>query len=306
MNNCGSKMTVAQLKVAVKAKFPKLAVSKLNKPALLDYLEGRKRANPKFAKLAPAIVKKLDASKKAGFGNTPKVAALLKGVKAGMAAKKATPVPKKENVPTGLMMKIRKDATDSIRKEVMGPFMTLRAKVERQIKDAVSQVSEYVQDFERGEFIVYDEESYGEEDDDDYMPSAMDEHHGLQMAVDRERDKIYRAVYSLAVAIRGSPRFIKGVMNDTADRNRYLNPIRQLLNGKRYKNAIDLFEEQIHRGWYKPYTGRANSFYYTSLGEAAGDITKLNFKGWKKHPFWPKMKSLKEEEERAGYNRKDD
>lgn len=90
MNECGSKMTVAQLKVAVKAKFPKLAVSKLNKTTLLDYLEGRKRANPKFPKLSPAIVKKLDASKKAGFGNTPKVAALLKAVKAGMSAKKAT------------------------------------------------------------------------------------------------------------------------------------------------------------------------------------------------------------------------
>ena len=296
MNNCGSKMTVAQLKVAVKAKFPKLAVSKLNKPALLDYLEGRKQANPKFPKLAPAIVKKLDASKKAGFGNTPKVAALLKGVKAGMAAKKATPVPKKENVPTGLMMKIRKDATDSIRKEVMGPFMTLRAKVERQIKDAISQVSEHVQDFERNEFSAYDEESYGEEDDDDYMPSAMDEHHGLQMAIDRELDRIYRAVYSLAVAIRGSPRFIKGVMNDTADRNRYLNPIRQLLGGKRFKNAFDLSREQINRGWYKPYTGTANQLRFTE------DINTLNFKGWKKHPFWPKMKSLKEEEKRQGYN----
>lgn len=320
MNNCGSKMTVAQLKVAVKAKFPKLAVSKLNKPALLDYFEGRKRANPKFPKLAPAIVKKLDASKKAGFGNTPKVAALVKGVKAGISAKKvstmidsvktgiaakkatpvpkkATPVPKKENVPTGLMMKIRKDATDAIRNEVMGPFMTLRAKVEREIKDAVSQISEYVQEFERGEFSAYDEESYGEEDDDDYMPGAMDQHHGLQMAIDREQDKIYRAVYSLAVAIRGSPRFIKGVMNDTADRNRYLNPIRQLLGGKRYKNAFSLSREQITRGWYKPYTGTANQFGYYD-----GDITKLNYKGWKKHPFWPNMKSLKEEEKRQGYN----
>ena len=137
MNNCGSKMTVAQLKVAVKAKFPKLAVSKLNKPALLDYLEGRKRANPKFPKLAPAIVKKLDASKKAGFGNTPKVAALVKGVKAGisakkvstmidsvkagMAAKKATPAPKKDNLPFHLMMNIRKMATDSSRNDKENP-----------------------------------------------------------------------------------------------------------------------------------------------------------------------------------------
>ena len=149
MNNCGSKMTVAQLKVAVKAKFPKLAVSKLNKPALLDYFEGRKRANPKFPKLAPAIVKKLDASKKAGFGNTPKVAALVKGVKAGISAKKvstmidsvktgiaakkatpvpkkATPVPKKDNLPFHLMMNIRKMATDSSKQDNEKPYIKLQ------------------------------------------------------------------------------------------------------------------------------------------------------------------------------------
>lgn len=149
MNNCGSKMTVPQLKVAVKAKFPKLAVSKLNKPALLDYFEGRKRANPKFPKLAPAIVKKLDASKKAGFGNTPKVAALVKGVKAGISAKKvstmidsvktgmaakkatpvpkkATPVPKKDNLPFHLMMNIRKMATDSSKQDNEKPYIKLQ------------------------------------------------------------------------------------------------------------------------------------------------------------------------------------
>ena len=149
MNNCGSKMTVAQLKVAVKAKFPKLAVSKLNKPALLDYFEGRKRANPKFPKLAPAIVKKLDASKKAGFGNTPKVAALVKDVKAGISAKKvstmidsvktgiaakkatpvpkkATPVPKKDNLPFHLMMNIRKMATDSSKQDNEKPYIKLQ------------------------------------------------------------------------------------------------------------------------------------------------------------------------------------
>ena len=149
MNNCGSKMTVPQLKVAVKAKFPKLAVSKLNKPALLDYFEGRKRANPKFPKLAPAIVKKLDASKKAGFGNTPKVAALVKDVKAGISAKKvstmidsvktgmaakkatpvpkkATPVPKKDNLPFHLMMNIRKMATDSSKQDNEKPYIKLQ------------------------------------------------------------------------------------------------------------------------------------------------------------------------------------
>jgi hypothetical protein len=103
MDNCGSKMTVAQLKVAVKEKFPKLAVSKLNKSALLDYFEGRKRPNPKFPKLAPAIVKKLDASKKAGFGNTPKVAALVKDVKAGISAKKVSTMI--DSVKTGMAAK---------------------------------------------------------------------------------------------------------------------------------------------------------------------------------------------------------
>ena len=84
-----------------------------------------------------------------GFGNTPKVAALVKGVKAGISAKKvstmidsvktgmaakkatpipkkATPVPKKDNLPFHLMMNIRKMATDSSKQDNEKPYIKLQ------------------------------------------------------------------------------------------------------------------------------------------------------------------------------------
>lgn len=43
---CGSKLNVKELRVAVKAKQPNLAVSKMNKPELLDFYEGRRSKAP--------------------------------------------------------------------------------------------------------------------------------------------------------------------------------------------------------------------------------------------------------------------
>ena len=85
MPPCGSRMNVAQLRVAVKAKQPNLAVSRLNKTQLLDFYEGKKKMNPVIPKSGPALVKSLTAKSKAAMASgkkappkAPKIPAPLK------------------------------------------------------------------------------------------------------------------------------------------------------------------------------------------------------------------------------------
>lgn len=91
MPPCGSRMTVAQLRVAVKAKQPNLAVSRLNKTELLDFYEGKKKMNPKIPKSGPALIKNLTAKSKAAMASSKKAPPKAPKIPSPL---KAPPVPK--------------------------------------------------------------------------------------------------------------------------------------------------------------------------------------------------------------------
>ena len=112
---CGSGMNVAQLRAAVKKKQPNLAVSRLNKPALLAFYEGRKKSNPVIPKSGPVLVKKLTAkANKSIASKAPKIPPPLK-------APKLPPMPPKKrttpDLPMDVIGMIRKMATDSSRND---------------------------------------------------------------------------------------------------------------------------------------------------------------------------------------------
>lgn len=114
---CGSGMTVAQLKVAVKKKQPNVAVSKLTKPALLAFYEGRKKSAPTIPKMTKAVKAKVTGYSKPK-AKAPPIPAPLKApalppLSASMKASDAKKNRKPDALPAHLSMMIRKMATDS-------------------------------------------------------------------------------------------------------------------------------------------------------------------------------------------------
>tara|TARA_R110002074_G_scaffold194563_1_gene360632 strand:+ start:35 stop:802 length:768 start_codon:yes stop_codon:yes gene_type:complete len=86
-------MTVAQLRVAVKAKQPNLAVSRLNKNQLLDFYEGKKKMNPVIPKSGPALVKSLTAKSKAAMASGKKAPPKAPKIPAPLKAPPVPPLP---------------------------------------------------------------------------------------------------------------------------------------------------------------------------------------------------------------------
>ncbi len=137
MPPCGSRMNVAQLRVAVKAKQPNLAVSRLNKTQLLDFYEGKKKMNPVIPKSGPALVKSLTAKSKAAMASgkkappkAPKIPAPLKApplppmppkkASTKMATAGGGTAPKKpEQLPAHIMMNIRQMGSGLAKKDAM-------------------------------------------------------------------------------------------------------------------------------------------------------------------------------------------
>ena len=99
MPPCGSRMTVAQLRVAVKAKQPNLAVSRLNKTDLLDFYEGKKKMNPVIPKSGPALVKSLTAKSKAAMASGKKAPPKAPKIPAPLKAPPLPPMPPKKAPP---------------------------------------------------------------------------------------------------------------------------------------------------------------------------------------------------------------
>ena len=96
MPPCGSRMTVAQLRVAVKAKQPNLAVSRLNKTQLLDFYEGKKKMNPVIPKSGPALVKNLTAKSKSAMASGKKASPKAPKIPAPLKAPPLPPMPPKK------------------------------------------------------------------------------------------------------------------------------------------------------------------------------------------------------------------
>jgi hypothetical protein len=135
---CGSGMTVAQLRVAVKKKQPNVAVSKLTKPALLAFYEGRKKSAPTIPKMTKAVKAKgatLSKAKKAPPIPAPLKAPPLPAPSARMKASDAKKNRKPDALPAHLTMMIRKMATDSSKKEADdNPVIRLEKMVNKELK----------------------------------------------------------------------------------------------------------------------------------------------------------------------------
>lgn len=137
---CGSGMTVAQLRIAVKAKQPNVAVSKLNKPALLAFYEGRKKNAPKIPKMTKAVKAKgatLSKAKKAPPIPAPLKAPALPAPSASMKASDAKKNRKPDALPAHLTMMIRKMATDSSAQDNEKPHIALQRLMDKELKWAI-------------------------------------------------------------------------------------------------------------------------------------------------------------------------